>query len=133
MILIDTSVWINHFNGMNNAETQFLGYQLDINPKVLAINATILQEVLQGAKTDSHFHIYQIVLTNTEFLKLDLQETAIAAARLYRTLRKKGVTIRKPNDCLIAAYAIHFDVELCHNDVDFDHIAAHTDLKIWKP
>jgi predicted nucleic acid-binding protein len=133
MILIDTSVWINHFNGLNNAETQFLGYQLDIDPKTVSINATILQEVLQGAKTDSHFHIYQIVLTNTEFLKLDLQEIAIVAAQLYRTLRKKGVTIRKPNDCLIAAYALHFGAELCHNDVDFDHIADHTELKIWKP
>ncbi|TAE36830.1 MAG: PIN domain nuclease [Runella slithyformis] len=133
MILVDTSVWINHFNGVMNAETSFLANGLDINPRTLAINATILQEVLQGAKSDGHFHVYEIVLANTTFLQLDLRAAAINAAQLYRGLRKKGVTIRKPNDCLIAYYALHFNIELCHNDVDFDLIAAHNNLKIWQP
>ncbi|TAG59706.1 MAG: hypothetical protein EAZ26_14390 [Runella slithyformis] len=64
---------------------------------------------------------------------MDLRAAAINAAQLYRGLRKKGVTIRKPNDCLIAYYALHFNIELCHNDVDFDLIAAHNNLKIWQP
>lgn len=59
-------------------------------------------------------------------------EAALATAELYANLRKKGTTIRKPNDCLIAAFALHFEVELCHNDRDFDLIASHTSLKIWK-
>lgn len=133
MILVDTSVWVNHFNGLENSQTQLLAYHLDNIPSKIAINATIYQEVLQGAKSDGHFHVYQIVMDNAKFLELPLRFTSLDAARLYRQLRKKGVTIRKPNDCLIAAYALHFDLELCHNDVDFDHIAAHTDLKIWKP
>ena len=65
-------------------------------------------------------------------LKWDATVAAISAASLYRQLRQKDVTIRKPNDCLIAAFALHFDVELCHNDRDFDQIAAHTNLKIWQ-
>lgn len=58
-------------------------------------------------------------------------KAAVSAANLYRTLRKKGVTIRKPNDCLIACYAIQHGVDLCYNDRDFDLIAQHSSLKIF--
>ena len=63
-------------------------------------------------------------------LLLDPVEAAIGAAQLYRMLRKKGVTIRKPNDCLIAHYAIYYDIPILHNDVDFDQIARHVALRI---
>lgn len=63
-------------------------------------------------------------------LLLDPVEAAIEAASLFRFLRKKGVTIRKPNDCLIAHYAIFYDVPILHSDVDFDQIARHTALRI---
>lgn len=66
-----------------------------------------------------------------KIIEIDPTVAAIEAANLYRELRKKGVTIRKPNDCLIAVYALHFNVELCHNDSDFDFIAAHSALKIY--
>ena len=59
-------------------------------------------------------------------------EFSIKAARLYRTLRRKGITIRKANDCLIAALSIEFDIPIFHNDKDFDNIAKHTSLKIYK-
>lgn len=62
-------------------------------------------------------------------LQLNPIEAAIGAADLYRTLRKKGVTIRKPNDCLIAHYAIFYDIPLLHNDIDFGQIAQHTPLR----
>jgi predicted nucleic acid-binding protein len=58
-------------------------------------------------------------------------DAAVGAAKLYRNLRKKGITIRKPNDCLIAYYAITNDIELVHNDSDFDLIAENSTLKIW--
>ncbi|MEQ8878296.1 MAG: PIN domain-containing protein, partial [Cyclobacteriaceae bacterium] len=58
---------------------------------------------------------------------------SIDAAKLYHSLRKKGTNIRKPNDCLIAWYAIHHDLTLVHNDQDFDLIAKHTPLKIYQP
>ena len=63
-------------------------------------------------------------------LMLDPVEAAIGAANLYRMLRKKGVTIRKPNDCLIAQYAIFYDIPVLHSDVDFDQIARHSPLRI---
>ncbi len=132
MILFDTSVWINHFNRSENNESIFLGQQLEKHPNRVAVNATIIQEVLQGAKNDNLFDIYRDILINVQYLEIDLVQAAIDAATLYRNLRKKGATIRKPNDCLIAAYALHFDIELCHNDSDFDLIEAHTGLKVWQ-
>ena len=63
-------------------------------------------------------------------LLLDPVEAAIGAAQLYRMLRKKGVTFRKPNDCLIAHYAIFYDISILHNGVDFDQIARYAPLRI---
>lgn len=133
MILFDSSVWVAYANGVSNPQTQQLRSLLS-KQKDVFVNATIVQEVLQGFRDDRQYSIwYGVMSLSTIVLTLPHFEVAIAAAQLYRFLRKKGITIRKPNDCLIAAYAIHFDVELCHNNVDFDQIAAHTDLKIWKP
>jgi predicted nucleic acid-binding protein len=133
MILFDSSVWIAYANGISNPQTQQLKYLLS-KQKDVFVNATIVQEVLQGLRDDKQYSIwYGVMSLSTVVLTLPHFEAAINAAQLYRQLRKKGVTIRKPNDCLIAAYAIHYDVELCHNDRDFDLIAAHTALKIWNP
>jgi predicted nucleic acid-binding protein len=63
-------------------------------------------------------------------LALDPIEAAIGAADLYRSLRKKAVTIRKPNDCLIAYYALAHNLPVLHNDVDFDQIARHSSLRV---
>ena len=132
MILFDSSIWIDHFNRQSNQKSNFLSVLMLGQQKVL-ITPTIVQEVLQGFSNASFFDIAQIVLTEQHFLDYDPVEAAIYAAKLYANLRKKGVTIRKSNDCLIAAYALHFDVELCHNDSDFDLIAVHTAMKVWKP
>jgi predicted nucleic acid-binding protein len=73
------------------------------------------------------------LLLSYHYLKIDPVYSAIRAAELYRFLRQKGVTIRKPNDCLIAAICIDNKIPLFHNDKDFDNIAKHTSLKIYKP
>lgn len=62
-------------------------------------------------------------------LLLDPVEAAIGGAELYRFLRKKGVTIRKPNDCLIAYHAISYKIPILHNDADLGQIAQHTPLR----
>ena len=43
----------------------------------------------------------------------------LEAANIYRSLRKRGLTIRSPVDCLIAALAIKHKVSLLHKDSDF--------------
>ncbi|WP_298361738.1 PIN domain-containing protein [Runella sp.] len=128
--LYDTSAWVDFRKNVASALTNQLDEDLQDN--LVCVCPVIIQEVLQGIREDADFEALKEDFKALRILQLEATEVAVAAARLYRALRKKGVTIRKPNDCLIAAYAIHFNVELCHNDVDFDHIAAYTDLKIWK-
>lgn len=129
--LFDTSVWINFRNGVQSPETDLLDQSLLLDE--VCYCPTILQELLQGIKQDSDFIKTVDAFKGLTPLALDPYLVSLEAASLYRSLRKKGLTIRKPNDCLIAYYAIHFDLELCHNDSDFNIIASGSPLKIWKP
>lgn len=131
MILFDTTIWIDHFKGVNSNKSNLLSQYL-ANEKKVFITPTIIQGVLQGFSDQNYFHIAEIVLIRQQVLDYDPVEAALSGAKLYADLRRNGITIRKPNDCLIAAFALHFDVELCHNDRDFDLIAAQRPLKIWK-
>jgi predicted nucleic acid-binding protein len=130
-LLFDTSVWIDFRNGIKSAETDLLDESLIRNQ--VCFCPTILQELLQGIGSDKACLEMADAFTALHPLNLDPYAAALQSAQLYRSLRKKGVTIRKANDCLIAAYAIHFDFELCHNDSDFELIASNSSLKIWKP
>jgi predicted nucleic acid-binding protein len=131
MILFDSSIWIDYSIGNSKAEVELLdsclagGIQVYICPP-------ILQEVLQGIKEPSDYQSMRDTLFEMNFLQLDPYFVADQAAALYRSLRSKGITIRKPNDCIIASYAIHFKTELAHNDSDFEKIAKHSSLKIYR-
>ena len=126
-VLVDTSVWINFFKDINTDASAFLTN--NITEIDIVTCPVIIQEVLQGVVTDT-----DELIVKTHFSKLirlieDPYILAIDAAKLYRNLRKKGITIRKPNDCLIAVYAIKNDISLLHDDKDFTNIAAFSDLK----
>ena len=128
-IIVDTSVWIDGFRGIQNDKTRKVAEYIATNQQV-GIIPVILQEVLQGVRDDDRFDRIKDDLLACTMLVLDPVEAAIGAANLYRMLRKKGVTIRKPNDCLIAQYAIFYDIPVLHSDVDFDQIARHAPLRI---
>ncbi len=127
-LIVDTSVWVNCFRGVQNSQTKLVADLLS-NTNSVAITPTILQEALQGIREDSQFTRVRDNLLACVLLQLDPVEAAIEAAQLYRTLRKKGVTIRKSNDCLIAQYALLYDLPILHNDSDFEQIALHTALR----
>lgn len=128
-IIVDTSVWVDGFQGVQNAKTKLITDCLAANQQV-EITPVLLQEVLQGVRDDSRFDRIKDDLLACTMLRLDPVEAAIGAATLYRMLCKKGVTIRKPNDCLIAHYAIFYDIPVLHSDVDFDQMARHSPLRI---
>lgn len=129
-ILVDTSVWIDWLSKTSRVTNQTKRLAVYLGQKMpIYTTAIILQEVLQGVREDSEYEKVKEVLLNLSMLLLDPVEVAISAAELYRMLRKKGVTVRKPNDCLIAHYAIFYDIPLLHSDVDFDQIARHTPLQ----
>ncbi len=129
-ILVDTSVWIDWFRGIDTPQTQQVAVYLAANQPIWG-TPTILQETLQGIRDDHQFEVVKTSLLALNYPDVDPARMAIAAASLYRTLRKSGITIRKPNDCLIAAHAVMANVTLLHHDVDFDQIASGTRLKVF--
>ncbi|GAB4030135.1 type II toxin-antitoxin system VapC family toxin [Spirosoma jeollabukense] len=128
-IIVDTSVWVDCFRGLQNDQTRKVA-DLLVHTKRITITPTILQEVLQGIRDNAQFARIRTSLLACILLTVDPVEAAIGAADLYRTLRKIGVTIRKPNDCLIAYYAIFHNIPVLQNDIDFIHIAQHTPLQL---
>jgi len=130
--LFDTSVWVDFFRGVVNPYTDLLAEYISNDYPVLTC-PTIIQEVLQGITNDKQFSRTKQSLIGFQLLELPSLDASLLAVDLYRSLRKKAITIRRSNDCLIAAYALHFDVEVCHSDRDFDLIALGAPLKVVFP
>ena len=128
MVLVDTTVWIDFFAGRNESHVMSL-QELIESEEDLSLCGVILAEVLQGIRSDAEFIKAKEYLGDLIFLPMR-HATFIQAAEIYRSLRKKGVSIRKPVDCMIASVAIEFNIRLLHNDHDFNNIAKHSKLRI---
>ena len=128
-ILIDTSVWINVFKGIETKASIFFRDNSNITAVTCPV---IVQEVLQGIISDKDYNLISNHFNNLGRIPANGYYYAREAADLYRKLRKKGITIRKPNDCLIAIYAIKHNIALLHDDKDFNQIAAFSSLKTVK-
>jgi predicted nucleic acid-binding protein len=120
-LLIDTSVWIDFFKGIDTENVKIFTYYME-NDFPVFICPVIIQEILQGIKSDKEYARVKDNLFALNVLNDDAIEAAIGAAEIFRILRKKGVTIRKSNDCLIAFYALKYSLKILHNDRDFDKI-----------
>lgn len=130
-VVIDTSVWIDFLNGIENRQTTTMTKILVGDTEVF-ITPQIIQEILQGIIDDSQHDLLKEKLLSLNVISIDPLEAAIGASSLYRSLRKKGTTIRKTNDVLIAYYCLYFDIPLLHKDRDFEKISDHCKLKIFK-
>lgn len=128
--IVDTSIWIHYFNSEKDENSEALNQLIDSDQVILL--PVVLQEILQGIRSDKVFEVITELLLSVHFIEHEPVATSIEAASLYRFLRQKGVTIRKPNDCLIASICINRQISLFHNDKDFDNIAKFTNLKIYK-
>lgn len=128
MILVDTSVWVDFFSGRNLPHVATLERLIQENND-LALCGIVLTEILQGIADDASYRRLQRYLEALIMLPMP-QSVFIQAADIYRSLRKKGLTIRKTNDCIIAATALEHRCRLLHNDKDFLPIANHFPLKI---
>ena len=131
MLVVDSTVWINYFNGVENPETDYLHKMVDQFP--IIVGDLILAEVLQGFRSDADFE--QARRAFGKFIQAEMVDTALTlqSARNYRQLRRKGITVRKTIDSLIATYCIENDHELLHTDSDFDGYEAHLGLKVRHP
>ena len=128
MILVDSSVWIDYFQGAITPQTQKLDQLL--GREALAIGDLILTEVLQGFADERDFNKARKLLTSLTVVELGGQEIAIQAARNFRALRKLGVTVRETIDTVIATRCIESGYELLHSDRDFDPFARHLRLRV---
>jgi predicted nucleic acid-binding protein len=130
MILVDTSVWINFFGGKRTPSTDALIKAIEESAD-LCICGLIMTEILQGIRSDSEFEKTKEILSKLLFLPIT-KEMFVKAASLYRTIRKKGQTIRSPIDCIIAEVCLEHEIHLLHEDKDFTIIARHSPLQIVK-
>jgi len=122
-VIADSSVWIGYLRGARDHETLYLKRSVEREEPIYLV-APVFQEVLQGANGVEQFARWDSVLGQLPLLVPDdARATARDAAALYVRCRIAGLTIRSPNDCLIAAIAIEFDLPLLQRDRDFVFIA----------
>jgi len=131
MLVVDTSIWVDYFNGVENPQTDFLHAVLGKTP--ILIGDLILTEVLQGFRHDPDFE--KVRRTLSRFTQANMVDSALAvqSARNYRFLSQKGITVRKTIDSLIATYCIENEHELLHNDNDFDGHETYLGLRVVHP
>ena len=131
MILVDTSVWIDFFAGRDLPNVAKLEQSI-LDNEDLALSGIILTEILQGIPDDTTYRRVRRYLSALIMLPMP-ESVFVRAADIYRKLRKQGITIRKTNDCIIAATALEHHCQLLHNDKDFRPIAKHYSLKVVIP
>ncbi len=131
MILVDSSVWIDYFNGIPTWQTDLLDTYLSKVPVV--IGDLILTEVLQGFRSNKEYETAKNFLSALPFRQIGGYNVAVQSAQNYRLLRRTGVTVRKTIDIIIATFCIMEGLILLHDDRDFDPMVSHFSLKTPTP
>lgn len=126
MILVDTSAWIEFLRGTGSSVCDEVDRLL---AEDIAICDAIRMEILAGARDEAHLQQLRGLLARATVLPTGTVDYESAAA-LYRACRRRGETVRKLVDCLIAAIAIREEVTVLHADTDLDALARHTALQI---
>ena len=125
--MVDTSVWIDYFNGKESEATNILDTALIEG--IVIMGDIILMEILQGFRSDNDYNKAKNILMTLEQYELFGYNMVIKCADNYRALRKNGVTVRKTADVIIATFCIDKQVPLLFSDKDFLPFVKHLDLK----
>jgi predicted nucleic acid-binding protein len=131
MILVDSSVWIDFFNGRATPRVANLALLLDDMAPV-AVADLVLFEVLRGFRHERDYLAARKTLTALAVVEIGGEDNALQAAQHDRLLRAMGYTIRSAVDVLQATYCIEHDYALLHNDADFDVMEDLRGLKVWR-
>lgn len=126
MILVDSSVWIDYFRGTATPQADRLDSLL--GAELIAIGDLILTEVLQGFDSERDFSLAARLLTSLFIVDLAGRDIALQAAKNFRALRARGVTVRKTIDAIIATRCIESRLPLLYSDRDFDPFVEHLGL-----
>jgi predicted nucleic acid-binding protein len=128
MVLVDTTGWVDFFAGRDGPHVEAL-VRLLRDREDVCICGVILTEVLQGFRKQADYRRTKQMFEHLLYLPMS-RGVFLRAADLYRGLRRRGVTIRTPVDCMIAAVAIEHGASLLHNDRDFRSLSRHSDLEV---
>lgn len=131
MMVVDSSVWIDYFNGRETPQTRYLRDTADRSG--IVVGDLILCEVLQGFRRDRDMESARKLLLGFHYREMVGKEIAMQAAANYRSLRTKGVTVRKTIDVLIGSFCLANGLALLHADADFDPMEAHLGLQVVRP
>ena len=127
MILVDSSVWVDYFRGVHTAEADKLDTLLGVEQ--VMTGDLILMEVLQGFIGEREVNQGRKLLASLPIIPLVGEEIAVQAARNFRKLRTRGITIRKTIDTLIATSCIEKEIALLYSNRDFDPFVQHLGLR----
>jgi predicted nucleic acid-binding protein len=130
VIFVDSSVWIDYFRGEATPQSDIL-HRLLLSDE-LTVGDLVITEVLQGFKSEKDFNTAKKLMTSFETIAISDPLLALKAAKNYRVLRTKGITVRKTIDSLIATRCLEDGYHLLHDDSDFDGYEAHLGLKVVK-
>jgi predicted nucleic acid-binding protein len=126
VIVVDSSVWIDFLKGRNSRQIQRLHESLGSEDIILG--DLMLCEILQGLESEREASEVETLLRNFEIVPMAGEAIAVSAARNYRSLRRRCITIRKTIDLLIGTWCIESGMPLLHNDRDFHPMARHLGL-----
>ncbi len=121
-MIVDTSVWIDFFNGHPSAQAQRLARAIE-DGESIALPGLVYTEILLGLKNDREAKRIALLLQAFDWVNEPTQADYAAAAALYRQCRAKGLTIRSTIDCVIAQLCLRDGLPLLAKDRDFDRIA----------
>ena len=127
LILVDSSVWVDYFNGKPTLETDHLDGLLSVEP--VAVGDLILTEVLQGFRSDAGYRMARDLLSGLTIFEMLGEQQAVRAAQHYRSLRKRGITVRKTSDIIIGSFCIETGIPLLFADRDFVVMVDHLNLR----
>jgi hypothetical protein len=129
VIVVDTSVWIDHFNAVDSRPSALLRELVEADAEIGIVDLC-LTEILQGFRRDRDVDLVAGSLLAFPVLRLERIDDFVDAAQLFRTARRRGRTIRSTIDCLIAAVCIRERAPILHRDRDFDQLARCTALQV---
>ena len=131
MVIVDTTVWIDYLRGLQNNQTDY--FDRELGRQRFGLTDLILCETLQGVGDENTFTRVLRELRKFEVFETGSQELAIEAARNFGKLRRRGRTVRKTIDCLIATFCLLHGHSLLHRDRDYDHFEDFLGLTVIHP
>lgn len=132
MVVVDSGVWIDYFNGASNPARQSLRTLLADGKVEICVPDLVLFEVLRGFRAERDLLDARRLMRAFVVPQAGGQTVAMAAVAHYRALRADGITVRNGIDVLIAAFCIEEGHHLLHNDRDYDAFEARRGLRVWK-